>query len=158
MGGAVVSSQVPVRLGEVVRGYPYRGVFGDVQVRNPLTNDTVKLFLPWMDAVREDLFAGRAPLWNRYAFSGYPLLGNGESAPFSPFFLATLLVPLPKQLVAMAALKLFVSLLFTYLYLRSLSVSPPAAVFGAAVFSFCVYQNVYLYYSASAVSALLPVT
>src|SRR5687768_15448132 len=108
MGGSIFTSKAPVPLDEVIRGYPYRGVFGDVEVRNALTNDTVKLFLPWMDAVREDLFAGRAPLWNRYAFSGYPLLGNGESAPFSPFFLATLLVPLPKQLVAMAALKLFV--------------------------------------------------
>ena len=158
LGGAIFTSKMPVPLDEVIRGYPYRGIFGDVLVRNSLTNDTVKLFLPWMDTVRDDLFGGRAPLWNRYAFSGYPLLGNGESAPFSPFFLATLLVPLPKQLVAMAALKLFVSLLFTYLYLRSLNVSTAAAVFGAAVFSLCVYQNVYLYYSATAVSALLPVT
>ena len=76
-----------------------------VDARNPLTNDTVKLFLPWMQVAREELSHGRAPLWNRYSFAGYPLLGNGESAPFSPLFLATLFVPLPKQIVAMAGLR-----------------------------------------------------
>ncbi len=104
--GAVFTSKLPVPVDEVARGYPYRGIFGDVQPRNPLTNDTVKLFLPWMQVAREELFHLRAPLWNRYSFSGYPLLGNGESAPFSPFFLMTLIVPLPKQIVAMAGLKL----------------------------------------------------
>lgn len=91
--GAVFTSNLPpVPVDEVARGYPYRAVVGEVTPRNPLTNDTVKLFLPWMDAAREELFALRAPLWNRYSFAGYPLLGNGESAPFSPLFLATLFV------------------------------------------------------------------
>ncbi|MGH9456897.1 MAG: hypothetical protein ACRD2J_04580, partial [Thermoanaerobaculia bacterium] len=153
---AVVTPDLPVPVDEVARGYPYRGVFGEVEPRNPLTNDTVKLFLPWMDVAREDLFALRAPLWNRYSFSGYPLLANGESAPFSPFFLATLVVPLPKQIVAMAVLKLFVALLFGWLFLTREGISPAVALFGAAAFAFSTYHTVYLYYSAAAVSALLP--
>src|SRR5262249_51535736 len=104
--GAVFSSKLPVPVDEVARGYPWRGVVGQVTPRNPLTNDTVKLFLPWMQVAREELAHFRAPLWNRYSFGGYPLLGNGESAPFSPLFLATLFVPLPKQIVAMAGLKI----------------------------------------------------
>src|SRR6266851_1229011 len=116
--GAVFSSRLPVPVDEVARGYPWRGLFGDVVAANPLTNDTVKLFLPWMQVAREELAHGRAPLWNRYSFAGYPLLANGESAPFSPLFLATLIVPLPKQIVAMAALKIFAALMFTYLFLK----------------------------------------
>lgn len=154
--GAVFSSRLPVPLDEVARGYPWRGVFGDVHVRNPLTNDTVKLFLPWMQVAREELLHGRAPLWNPYSFSGYPLLGNGESAPFSPLFLSTLFVPLPKQLVAMAGLKIFLSLLFGYLFLEREGCSEAAACFGASAFAFSAYETTVLYYSAASVSALLP--
>ncbi|HEX3069258.1 MAG TPA: hypothetical protein VHX14_11870 [Thermoanaerobaculia bacterium] len=154
--GAVFSNKLPVPVDEVARGYPWRGVFGDVVAANPLTNDTVKLFLPWMQVAREELSHGRAPLWNRYSFAGYPLLANGESAPFSPLFLATLIVPLPKQIVAMAALKIFAALLFTYLFLKREKVSDAAAVFGAIVFGFSTVMTVFLYYSTASVVAFLP--
>ena len=49
---------------------------------------------------------------NAAAGAGYPLLANGQSAPFSPLFLATLFVPLPDQIVAMAGLKIFLALVF----------------------------------------------
>jgi len=156
LGGAVFSSKLPVPVDEVARGDPWRGLFGDVAVRNASTNDTVKLFLPWMQVAREELFHFRAPLWNRYSFSGYPLLGNGESAPFSPLFLATLFVPLPKQIVAMAGLKIFAALLFTYLFIREEGAGDAAAIFGAIVFAFSTVMTVFLYYSTASVIAFLP--
>lgn len=154
--GAVFTSKLPVPVDEVARGYPYRAVTGEVTPRNPLTNDTVKLFLPWMEVAREELFHFRAPLWNRYSFSGYPLLANGESAPFSPLFLATLFVSLPKQIVAMAGLKIFIALLFGYLFARRTGASEAASCFAASAFAFSVFQTVFLYYSTTAVTALLP--
>lgn len=154
--GAVFTSKLPVPVDEVARGYPYRAVTGEVTPRNPLTNDTAKLFLPWMEVAREELFHFRAPLWNRYSFSGYPLLGNGESAPFSPLFLATLFVPLPGQVVAMAGLKIFVALLFGYLFARRAGASDAASCFAASAFAFSVFQTVFLYYSTTAVTAFLP--
>lgn len=154
--GAVFTSKLPVPVDEVARGYPYRAVTGEVAPRNPLTNDTVKLFLPWMEVAREELFHLRAPLWNRYSFSGYPLLANGESAPFSPLFLATLFVSLPKQIVAMAGLKIFVALLFGYLFARRAGASEAASCFAAGAFAFSVFQTVFLYYSTTAVTAFLP--
>jgi hypothetical protein len=155
--GAVFTSRLPVPVDEVARGFPWRGLFPEAtEARNALTNDTVKLFLPWMQVIREELAHGRIPLWNRHSFSGYPLLANGEAAPLSPLFLATLFVPLPKQIVAMAGLKIFLSLLFGFLLLRREGASDGAAVFGAAVFAFCSFETVYLYYSTTAVTALLP--
>jgi hypothetical protein len=156
LGRAVFTSDVPVPVDEVAQGYPYRGIVGPVVAANPLTNDTVKQFLPWMQVVREELSHGRFPLWNRYAFSGYPLLGNGQSAPFSPLFLATLFVPLPKQIVAMAGLKLFVALLFSYLFCRRQKLSDGASCFAAIAFAFSTSQTVYLYYSTVSVTAFLP--
>lgn len=152
----VFTRDMPVPLDEVVRGYPYRGIFGAVESKNYLTNDTVKQILPWMQTVREQLFHGIAPLWNPYLFCGYPLLGNGQSAPFSPFFLATLFVPLPKQLVAMAGVKLFVALLFGFLFIRREGVSSAGAIFGSAVFAFAIFNNCFLYYPMTAVTLLLP--
>ncbi|HYH09444.1 MAG TPA: hypothetical protein VEK11_20520 [Thermoanaerobaculia bacterium] len=152
----VFHKRIPVPVDEVMRGYPYRGVFGAVESRNPLTNDTVKQILPWMQVAREELRHFRAPLWNRYQFSGYPLLGNGQSAPFSPLFLSTLFVPLPQQLVAMAGLKIFLALLFGWLFLRDEGMSSTAALFGSAIFAFSVFQTVYLYYPMTTVTALLP--
>lgn len=154
--GAVFTSKLPLPVDEVARGYPYKGVVGEVTPRNPLTNDTARLFLPWMEVAREELFAFRAPLWNRYSFSGYPLLGNGESAPFSPLFLATLFVPLPEQIVAMAGLKIFVALLFGYLFARRAGAGEAASCFAASAFAFSVFQTVFLYYSTTAVTAFLP--
>jgi len=152
----VFTPDMPVPLDEVVRGYPYRGLVGEVRSKNSLTNDTVKQILPWMHVVREQFSQGRAPLWNPYHFCGYPLLGNGQSAPFSPLFLATLFVPLPKQLVAMAGLKLFIALLFGYLLIRRETNSDGAALFGSAVFAFAVFNNCFLYYPMTAVTLLLP--
>jgi len=154
--GAVFTSNLPVPVDEVARGYPWRGLFGDVQAKNPLTNDTVKQFLPWMQAAREELMQFHAPLWNRYSFSGYPLLGNGQSAPFSPLFLTTLFVPLPKQIVAMAGLKIFVALLFGYLFMKREGADDAAACFAAIAFAFSCVMTVYLYYSTASVIAFLP--
>jgi hypothetical protein len=156
LGGAVFSSKLPVPVDEVARGYPWRGLFGEVTPRNPSTNDTVKLFLPWMQVAREELSHFRAPLWNGYSFAGYPLLGNGESAPFSPLFLATLFVPLPKQIVAMAGLKIFAALLFTWLFAKREGASDSAAAFAAVAFGFSTVMTVFLYYSAASVIAFLP--
>lgn len=152
----VFTTGMPVPLDEVMRGYPYRGIFGVAKSKNYLTNDTVKQILPWMHVVREQFARGRAPLWDPYLFCGYPLLGNGQSAPFSPFFLATLFVPLPKQMVAMAGLKLFVALLFGYLLIRREGAPDAAAVFGSVLFAFAIFNNVFLYYPMTAVTLLLP--
>jgi membrane protein YfhO len=156
MARGVFTPGMPVPLDEVMRGYPYRGIFGVEKSKNYLTNDTVKQILPWMHVVREQMFRGRAPLWDPYLFGGYPLLGNGQSAPFSPFFLLTLFVPLPKQIVAMAGLKLFVALLFGYLLIRREGVSDAAAVFGSLLFAFAIFNNAFLYYPMTAVTLLLP--
>src|SRR5205085_3743509 len=87
---------------------------------------------------------------------GYPLLGNGQSAPFSPLFLTTLFVPLPKQIVAMAGLKIFCALLFTFLFMREERASDAAAIFAAIAFAFSTVMTVFLYYSAASVIAFLP--
>ncbi len=154
----VFTTGMPLPLDEVMRGYPYHGFYPVTKSKNYLTNDTVKQILPWMQVVREQLAHGRAPLWDPYLFCGYPLLGNGQSAPFSAVFLLTLFVPLPKQIVAMAGVKLFVSLLFAFLLIRREGVRDPAALFGSIVFTFAIFNNAFLYYPMTAVTLMLPLS
>jgi hypothetical protein len=151
-----VPGRLPLPVDEVARGYPFRGLFHVERAANSLTNDTVYQMLPWMAAVREQLFSGHAPLWNPYSFSGYPLLANGQSAPFSPFFLMTLIASLPKQIVAMAFLKLLVSFIFTYLFLKDDDLTDGAAILGAVTYTLSVFNTVYLYYPLTSVTSLLP--
>lgn len=156
IGPSVYREVLPVPVDEVARGFPYRGVLGEPQVGNALTNDTTRQMLPWMQLVRESFARFEAPLWNPSSFSGYPLLGNGQSAPFSPFFVATLFVSLPYQIISMAGLKYFVALFFGVLLFRKEGLSAGAAIAGAAVFALSVFQTVYLYYPMTAVTSLLP--
>jgi hypothetical protein len=156
LGPGAFTTDIPVPLDEAARGYPVRGVVGELEVRNPLPNETARQFPAWMQVVREAYHAGRAPLWNRYANSGMPLLANGQSAPFSVFFLATIFVPLPKQLVAIAGLKIFFALLFGHLLLRREGVSASAAMLGSSIFAMSLFQNVFLFFPKTGVSALLP--
>ena len=156
LGPSVYQEVLPVPVDEVARGYPYRGVLGEPEVGNALTNDTTRQMLPWMQLVRESFARFEAPLWTPSSFSGYPLLGNGQSAPFSPFFLTTLFVSLPYQIISMAGLKYFVALFFGVLLFRREGLSIGAAMAGAAVFALSVFQSVYLYYPMTAVTCLLP--
>lgn len=152
----LITGGIPVPLDEVARGYPYRGVTGVTDSLNPDANDTAKQMLPWMQTVREELFAGRAPLWNQWSFSGYTLLGNAQSAPFYPLFLFTLWVPLPDQIVAMGGLKIFAALLFGYLLIRRERVGDGPALFGSAVFALSIFISVYLFYPLASTAALVP--
>lgn len=156
MAPTLLSGDIPVPLDEVARGYPWRGPSGIDDARNPVANDTARQMLPWMEAVRMELFSGRAPLWNKWSLSGYPLLGNGQSAPFFPLFVATLWVPLPDQIVAMAGLKLFTGLLFGLLLIRREGVSEGEAAFGSVVYALSILVVVYLYYPLGSALLLVP--
>ncbi|MGZ5475288.1 MAG: hypothetical protein ACXW29_02295, partial [Thermoanaerobaculia bacterium] len=51
----VFTSGVPLPLDEVMRGYPYRGIYPVDKSKNYNANDTVKQILPWMHVVRDQL-------------------------------------------------------------------------------------------------------
>lgn len=156
LGPAGVTSDLPVPLDAASKGWPFAGVTHADEVGNPLTSETARLFLAWRQVAREALLAGRAPLYNPYALAGTALLGNAQTAPLSPFFLATLPVPLPEQLEAMAGLELFVALLFGFLLARREGVGIAAAVAGALVYGLALYHAVFLHFSLAGVSVLAP--
>jgi len=114
------------------------------RIGNELLTDPVQQMFPWLEWSRERLHAGDLPVWNPYNGAGVPHLANYVSAVLSPFSVPFYALPMRAALVAAAALKLFVLGLFTYLFLRRVSVSHLAAVVGAVAFIFAGYHLVWL--------------
>ncbi|MEO8381711.1 MAG: hypothetical protein ABI779_18765 [Acidobacteriota bacterium] len=125
------------------------------EVSNLNLHDVPMQIVPWLHQVRESWRAGRIPLWNEAAGCGYPMLGNGQSTPFSPFHLVTLVLPLGYAITAEAALKLLLALVFTYLFCR-LRYSPLASVLAAIAYGFSTWMVTWLQFPIAAAAAMLP--
>lgn len=127
--------------GDVVVGayYPWLdykwGYPAGVPVKNSLLSDSFSQFLPWKYMGLELMLNGEWPLWNNYAYSGYPLLANYASSPFQPF---NVLLLLPKYwgwgfYVFAQSL---VAALGMFYYLKSYIKNPWAKVAGSFIFAF----------------------
>ncbi len=127
--------------GDVVVGayYPWLdykwGYPAGVPVKNSLLSDSFSQFLPWKYMGVELMKQGQWPLWNNYAYSGYPLLANYASSPFQPF---NLLLLLPKYwgwgLYVFA--QSLIAALGMFYYLSRYIKNPWAQVAGSFVFAF----------------------
>ncbi len=74
--------------------------------------------VPYALIVRQSLSFGELPFWNPYFRHGMPLLGNGQSAPFSPLLLPLRFFPLPHGFAWSLVLKIAVLWAGTWLYGR----------------------------------------
>ncbi|MCE9593157.1 MAG: YfhO family protein [Planctomycetes bacterium] len=126
------------------------------RVGNRLLGDTVIQMQPWIRFAVDEVHAGRWPTWSPYNGAGAPLLGNYQSAVFSPFQWAHYLFGFKFGVLFAATAKLLVAGLFTALFLRELGRSRLAALLGAVCFAFSGQLVVLLAYPHSGVSALLP--
>lgn len=124
-------------------------------VSNLNLHDVPMQIVPWLHQVRESWREGKVPLWNAAAGCGYPLLANGQSTPFSPFHLVTLVLPLGYAIGAEAALKLLVALVLTYLFCRR-RYSPLASTIAAVAYGFSTWMVTWLQFPIAAAAALLP--
>lgn len=95
---------------------------------------------------------GELPLWNPYASLGAPLLANGQSQPFAPFFLPFLLEPDPRVYSACILLQLLFAGWGAARWLGRFGAAPWVQGLAAALFAFnpyalnyCVYSDVWAY-------------
>jgi hypothetical protein len=123
---------------------------------NGLLSDVPLQIIPFRALVRDRLLRCEAPLWAGEMGTGEPLLGNAQSAPFSPLGLLALPLPPVRALPVMAALKLFVSLLLTDALLTALGAGRAGACFAAIAFAFSVYSICWALYPLGMAAAWLP--
>jgi hypothetical protein len=125
-------------------------------VLNAEMNDVTFQHAPWAHQAREALKAGRAPLWNEAAGSGYPLLANGQSSALSPIRLLALPLNLGHAMTAEAAMKILIALTFTFLYCRGRKLSELASTLGAVMFGFGGFLAVWLHFPHVTTACFLP--
>jgi len=123
---------------------------------NGQMNDIVLQIVPWAHQSREALKSFTLPLWNSMTGSGYPLLANGQSAPFSIVRLLALPLPLAWAITAEAAFKILVALTFTYLLARRRTYSELPSAIGAVCFGFCTFVHVWLHFPLGTAAAFIP--
>jgi hypothetical protein len=80
--------------------------------------DVFTYFYPYKAYAAEVIRAGTLPLWNPYLFMGAPFLANIQSAVLYPLHLPLYWLSVPKMVSWSAALHLFLSGAFTYLFTR----------------------------------------
>lgn len=101
--------------------------------KDVIAADAVRQMYPWKSLVVDQLKRGEIPLWSPFDFSGTPLLANLQSSVFSPLNLLLLFFPLlPGWIGLVVGLPLLYSV-FTYFFLRELSIKQLPAIFGGIV-------------------------
>jgi hypothetical protein len=123
---------------------------------NGLLSDVPLQMIPFRALVRDRLLRLEAPLWAGEMGTGQPLLGNAQSAPFSPLGLLALPLPVVRSLPVVAALKLFLSLLLTDALLAALGAGRAGACFAAVAYTFSLYSICWAYYPLGVAAAWLP--
>jgi hypothetical protein len=131
-------------------------VDGAHRVANPLLGDVALQMEPWLLFQRDELRAGRMPLWNPYNGGGTPHFANCQSAVLSPFSLPFYVFDLKTALLVSAFLKLFGLGFFTYLYLREIELAFLAALTGGVAFMFAGHNVLLLGFPHPAAMITLP--
>jgi hypothetical protein len=102
--------------------------------------DVVRQIFPWRDLAIGIFKSGQIPLWNPYAFSGYPLLANIQSAVFYPLNIIFFVFNTKMAWIVYVLSQPVLAFIFMYLFIRSISLSKYAALFCGLSFGFVGYM------------------
>jgi Bacterial membrane protein YfhO len=112
--------------------HAYRGDYGLGEPHNPSLSDLYQQIIPWKQAVRSAWAKGEWPLLNRYMLCGDVLAGSAQPAPYDPFELLSLLIPVAQALTFGAAITFFLAAFGAFAFARALDCREHAALFAAA--------------------------
>lgn len=123
---------------------------------NPIQGDLIQLIQPSAVAVRSAWRAGEWPLWNAQVGLGVPLLGDPQAQALQP--LGLLLLALADFAVpgALAALRTFLALVFTFLLLRRLGAGSGPALAGAVAYGGSGFLQLWIGWPLATTAAVLP--
>lgn len=123
-----------------------------------ILSDSTYAYVPFLRYAADRLARDHhLPVWKATASCGAPFIGNGESAVFFPTVLAAILLGAPPWVHgATALIKLAAAGCSAYVLARYLRLSWLAALLCGAIFSLGGFQAVYLLFTPTNVSLLLP--
>jgi len=129
---------------------------GFVSPGNRLQSDIVYFFYPWQVEMQRAVSEHRMPLWTPRINNGQPMLGNGQTGMWDPFWVIARLFPVHQSFLVAAILKLWLSGLFTFLLARRLGIGRRGAILAMVTFTFSGPMIVWLGFTVSGVAAWLP--
>jgi hypothetical protein len=121
-----------------------------------MAQDAALTFYPWARVARDQLRDGSLPLWNPYEYGGTTLVGNFQSALFSPLNWPLLVLPLGVAFGVVALLKLVVAGLGAYALARTLDSGREGAFLAGIIYMLCAPLIAWVQWPSSAVFALFP--
>jgi hypothetical protein len=156
-GPALFGGRVLLPLGYLTQLPPFHGIWPGEAPGNLLQSDLVLQIAPWLVRVRAAYAAGEWPLWNHLAGAGEPLHGTPQTLAFQP--LAWLALPFPVAAAAgvIAALRVLLALVFTYLLLRRQGISELPALWGSLAFAVGGFLQLWLGWPLASSATFLPV-
>lgn len=155
-----VFQQVPfpanllVQFYEPWASYPKEG-YAVGPTQKPIGFDSIRIFYPTRKIVTEQIAQLDIPLWNPYSFSGNVLHATYQSAVFFPLSFLFLILPVIDAWSLIVILQPIFTGIFTYLFLRELSLGKKASLFGALTYAFCGIMIVWWEEMFMAVYAML---
>lgn len=135
---------------------PLAAGLGVSGLHNGTLGDVYSQMIPWRSAVRFALAHGQWPLWNPFMFTGDILAAAAQPAPYYPFNLLGLLLPLADSLTYLAATTYLVAALAALLFLLSIGCSEEAACLGAAGWMYCDFIAFWQAWPLGVSASLLP--
>lgn len=123
---------------------------------NELLFDQVYQFTPWRAFARDELRAGRLPLWNSHSSTGTPLVATMQSAVFYPINLALVPVELGRSLLLSALLRLWLAGFGMYLLTRHFGLTLVPALTSSVALMLSQYVVVWLGHPHTNVAVWLP--
>ncbi|HYX24252.1 MAG TPA: YfhO family protein, partial [Thermoanaerobaculia bacterium] len=156
-GRVLFGGGVLLPLGNLVGFYPFRQLPPPDPPTVVLQGDLIHQITPWIVEVRRALQAGHWPLWNAHGGAGMPLLADPQSQAFQPLVAAAYPFPIAAAVGVTAALRVLLALVFSFLLLRRLGLSEPAALGGSLAFGLGGFMMLWLGWPIANCAAWLPV-
>jgi hypothetical protein len=151
------AGKVLLPLDELREHVPFQELAPTRSHSHPLQRDLIRIVVPAQGAARTALEDGRWPLWNRRVGAGMPLLADPQAQALQPLTLLGLALPLPRAAGFVAALRVLVTLIFTFLWLRKQGFYGGRALAGSLVYGLG-FLMFWVGWPVANVGAFLPAT
>jgi hypothetical protein len=135
----------------------YRSEVGAPLPQNGMLSDIAFQMIPWRQALRQAFAEREWPLWNRFEGCGDVLAGSAQAAPFSPFTLIALLLPVAASFGYTASIAFFIAAIGSFLLARDFECSELASLIAGAIFAFSAPMALQILWPLGFAWALLPI-
>jgi Bacterial membrane protein YfhO len=134
----------------------YRADFGIGEIHNGTLTDLYQQQIPWRQAVRWAIGRGEWPLLNPFMLCGDILAAAAQTAPYDPFNLVSLIIPLGASLTFAAAITFFLAGFGAFVFARALRCSEVAALVAATGWMYCGVMAFFVGWPIARAWAILP--